>query len=584
MPWYARKIYDTHCTIIHFEAPRRELADLHNPRSAFVAGLAVGLDRPVLMLAESEYLPPLDYQHLLKTYDSARECEVLLNDWLLDLNLQPVAGTRTQKVKLATELRSLRFGEHVAENERDTLSEYFIDTAAFNDVMAVRNALFLGRKGAGKTANMLQAAARLSEDARNLVIVIKPAAYEFTGLVALLSSLPLSLQQYSIISLWRFLLHSEIANRAVATFHGRPVGVPLTRDERALMDFVDSAEFGVLDDFAVRLERTVRTLSGLDVAAKGSEAEGRDALNEALHTHAIARLRSLLGPVLKNRQRVAVLIDNLDKGWEKSADLEVLSRLLLGLLAAVGKVGVDFQKEDFWRQRISLTLAVFLRTDIFRHVHSHAREPDKIPTSYVEWRDYNLLRRVIEERFLAVRPEGTEAEELWSTFFAPSVRQLPTPDYLLARCLPRPRDVVYLCNASINAAINARHVRVEEEDVVRGEFTYSQFAFEALLVENGITITDFEAVLFEFAGEAAIMTHDTALRLIRAVVSDPDMSVKVLERLKMLSFFGVETAVDRFEYPEDTAWAQRAAVLARKLCESSGSDPGFVFTPLFVPI
>jgi hypothetical protein len=75
-------------------------------------------------------------------------------------------------VRLSAELRTLRFGEHVAENEIDTLSEYFIDTSALDDVLAVRNSLFVGRKGTGKTANMLQAAARLAEDVRNLVVVI----------------------------------------------------------------------------------------------------------------------------------------------------------------------------------------------------------------------------------------------------------------------------------------------------------------------------------------------------------------------------------------------------------------------------
>ena len=50
--------------------------------------------------------------------------------------------------------------------------------------------LFVGRKGAGKTANMLQAAARLQENARNLVVVIKPASYDFTAFLSLLKDMP----------------------------------------------------------------------------------------------------------------------------------------------------------------------------------------------------------------------------------------------------------------------------------------------------------------------------------------------------------------------------------------------------------
>ena len=57
LQWYAAKVYETECSIFHFEAPRRDLASLHNPRSALVAGLAHGLERPILMLAEEDYSP-----------------------------------------------------------------------------------------------------------------------------------------------------------------------------------------------------------------------------------------------------------------------------------------------------------------------------------------------------------------------------------------------------------------------------------------------------------------------------------------------------------------------------------------------
>ncbi len=365
LEWYAGKAYESQATIVHFEAARREMARLHNPRSALVAGIAYGLDRSLLMLSENDYSPPLDYEGILRPYKSSRECSLILEKWLYKVNLQPQDPTRLQRVKLATELRSLRFGEHVAENELDTLADYFVETASFGDVISPRNSIFVGRKGTGKTANMYQAAAELSADARNLVVVIKPAAYEFSSLLALLSSLPVSLRQYSIEALWKFLLTSEVANRVVEVVEARPPGIPFTQEEERLLNFEKTMAFGLREDFGVRFERTVMALESLGLTGSVSEAKSRDLLNEALHSQAIARLRSLLGPVLRNRRRVAILIDNLDKGWEKQADLDLLGRLLLGLLSAIGRVAVDFSKEDYWRERISLTLATFLRSDIY---------------------------------------------------------------------------------------------------------------------------------------------------------------------------------------------------------------------------
>jgi hypothetical protein len=571
--WYAAKAYETACSILHFDAPRRELASLHNPRSALVAGLACGLERPVLMLAEEDYSPPLDYQDILRVYTSARECVAIVDAWLRGMGLQPRTARRLQRVKLATELRTLRFGEPVAENEIDTLSDYFVRTAAFDDVISERNALFVGRKGTGKTANMYQAAASLAEDARNLVVVVKPASYEFASLVSMLRSLSPSLQQYFIEGLWKFLLQSEIANAVVKAVEGRIPGIPYTDEEKRLIDFVDSTNFGLRDDFAARFERTVAALTALDVYADTTEASRRDHLNEALHARAIARLRSLLGQILRGRRRVAVLIDNLDKGWERGADLPVLARLLLGLLSAIGRVRTDFDKDDSWRARISLTVATFLRSDIYAYVRSIAREPDKLPISVIDWRDSDVLLRVLEERFLAARPEGTEPEELWTRFFCPAVSGIATRQYLTEHSLPRPRDFIYFCNAAAIAAVNRGHDRIEEQDVLTGERSYSQFALEALLVENGITVTQFKRALQEFLGEPAVMTEDQAIALLRAAEIPESALESVLDRLKTVGFLGVETAPARFEFPESAEACERAGVLARKVAMARGARP-----------
>jgi hypothetical protein len=454
LQWYASKAFETDATIVHFDAQRRELAGLHNSRSALIAGLVCGFDRPLLMLAEEDYSAPFDYDKLLVVYQSSRECGLTVDAFLRERNLQPRPSARAPRVKLATELRGLRFGEHVAENEIDLLSNYFVQTAAFDDVISNRNALFVGRKGTGKTANMYQAAARLAEDVRNLVVVIKPPSYEFSSLLGLLSTLPVSLQQYSIEALWKFLLQSEIAKTAVDVIESRPIGIPYTAGDKALLEFVDAAGFGLREEFGARFEQTIAALEALELSPSTTDSKGRDLLNEALHAKAIAKLRSLLGPVLRSRQRVAVLIDNLDKGWDKSSDLPLLAQLLLGLLSAIGRVTIDFSKEDTWRERVNVTVTAFLRSDIYAYVRSVAREPDKISASLVMWEGKDVLLHVLEERFLAARPEDSSATELWERFVCPTVTGIPTRDFLMAHVLPRPRDLIYLANAAVVSAVN----------------------------------------------------------------------------------------------------------------------------------
>jgi hypothetical protein len=581
--WYAQKVYETSGSIAHFVAHRRELAWLHNARAALIAGLAAGFERPVLMLAEEDYSEPLDYRNLLRHYSSAKECQDIASSWVGSLSLEPQTDMGGRRLRLVTELRGLRFGEHVAENESDVLSEYFVETAAFDEVMGSRNTLFVGRKGAGKTANMIQAAARLREDARNLVIVIKPQSYELEGLVALLGRLPRDVKAYTVLSLWSFLLQSEIARAAAQTVELRPRAVPMTEAERALVAFVHDADFGLQEEFSVRFERTVAAIEESGLADAGTIGAGRDLLNEALHSEAIRRLRRLIGPVLRGRNRVAVLVDNLDKAWDRGADLDAVAQLLLGLMAAIGRVAVEYEKEDFWRDRVSLSLATFLRSDIYAYLQRAAREPDKIPTAMLAWSDPRLLLRVVEERFLASRPEGTDVSELWTRFFCGEVKGRPLREYLAWRVLPRPRDIIYMCNAATIAAVNARREWVAEEDFLLAEQNYSQFAFEALLVENGITISEFEDVLLEFAGTNAIVSHSEVLAIIGRVIKDPDKRDAVLVRLKAVSFLGMETSEDRFTFPEPGVESKRAEVIARKLAELTSSSVRLAVHPAYRP-
>jgi hypothetical protein len=581
LSWYAQKANESAATIVHFSAERRTLAHLRNARAALIAGLATGLERPVLMLAEEDYSAPIDYQDRLRHYQSSDEAYEYTDAWLTAAQIVPDERYRTRRLQLVTQLRGLSFGEHVAENESDSLSDYFMETAAFNQALKSRLMLFVGRKGAGKTANMLQAAAHLQENARNFVVVIKPASYDFSALLALLNDFPGEIKDYSIEGLWRFLLQSEIARTAIASIEARPSHVPYTEAELELLRFADEAPFDLRGEFAKRFEDAIGFLRASNITGERSVSAGRDLLNEALHAETIRRLRRLLGPVFSGRDRVAVLIDNLDKAWDRRVDLAPLSQLLLGLLGAVGRLSQDFEREDSWRQRIELSLVVFLRSDIYAYLQREAREPDKIPTQVLSWADRELLLRLIEERFLAIRPPGTVPDELWERFFCRNVKGIETRQYLLSRSLPRPRDMVYLCNGAVSAAVNSRHDVVTEDDIIAAEAGYSQFAYEALLVENGITVQQLDRVLLEFAGSDSVLPASAVRGYLRVAGIDEDTMDYVMDRLTAVSFLGVETGPNRFQYIEGESDSLKLDVLARKYCEQSRHEPRYSIHPAY---
>lgn len=227
------------------------------------------------------------------------------------------------------------------------LDEYFIATAEYDSVLNANNAVFVGRKGVGKTANMLQAAEELRSDRRNLVCVIKPSSYEWEGLLSVIRALgDEASQSYFIEELWQVLLFSEVAQSAVAAAERQPAGISPGTPLANLRDLFEDANAPLRQEFSVRLEQALERAAVTLVDAEGSVREQRDRINAALHAKSISVLRKKLGESLQDRNRVAILIDNLDKAWTRTSDLDLLSRVLLGLLTAVGRVADEFKRAD----------------------------------------------------------------------------------------------------------------------------------------------------------------------------------------------------------------------------------------------
>jgi hypothetical protein len=69
--------------------------------------------------------------------------------------------------------------------------------------------------------------------------------------------------------------------------------------------------------------------------------------------------------------------------------------------------------------------------------------------------------------------------------------------------------MVFFVKAAVSFAVNRKHDRVEERDIEDGEKQYSQYAWDSILAENGITIPQLEAVLIEFVGSDAVILEST---------------------------------------------------------------------------
>lgn len=590
LAWYGEQVYNAAAVVCHFVSPTREGALLHNARYALVAGLAHGMRRPLLMLAHGTFPVPIDYRDLLKQYQTAAEATTYLQEWITPA-LETLQHSGSAKkafvatIEMAQQLSAIRIGDPIAENEAERLKDdYFIETSAYREALEGRQTIFVGRKGAGKSAALIKLSSVLSNDRRNLVCIIKPIAYEFHGIVQLLTKYRESdIKGYAIESLWKFLIYSEIANAAVASIKDRP-SQAIESHEIDLVALLEQNAGLLGKDFSVRLERCVESLLPTASKVEGGVEARRMAISEALHSGTLKLLRDALSKALSPKDRVAVLVDNLDKAWNRHSDIETLTEFLLGLLKAANRITNDFRSVSATQKSVNVSLAVFVRADIFHRVASVARERDKIPYTKMIWSDETQLLRVIDERFASsVADMSGDPEAIWKRFFVSEVRQMPVKEYIVSQILPRPRDLLFLMKAAISTAVNRKHSQVTEDDILTAQRQYSQFAVDSILVENGVSLSKFEELLYEFAGRNVIQTRQQVGDILRKSGIAPSEENMVVDHLCELSFLGRETEDEVFRFAEDEKEARKIAVLARNLADANRSSPRFRVNVAFCP-
>lgn len=149
------------------------------------------------------------------------------------------------------------------------------------------------------------------------------------------------------------------------------------------------------------------------------------------------------------------------------------------------------------------------------------------------------------------------------------------------RSLPRPRDLVYLCNACVLTATNRRHARIEEADILSAEEDYSRFALDALRVE-GSPSEDLDNVLLEFAGAEPTLSLSEVTTLLERVTAGMTPN-EAVSRLLRANFLGLEVREDVFEYPVGDQGEKKAWVLANRLPGRLGREARVSIHPAFRP-
>lgn len=518
-----------------------------NARFSFICGMALGMHKNVLMVGLPGYKTPFDYKEIMVIANDEENIKKIIYDKFTLSIAQPTinqlspdlarndrerisdtinqssgassnnkqaqpssnkqAGELLSKEEKEIILIDVNLGNSVAENEEFELPEYYIETGQYQQAMKSKQAIIVGTKGSGKTACFYKIRDHLRNNhPQNLVCEIKPSDYKMERFLESLKILGegKGLIGHVLENVWKMVVYCSLLENIGQEIEDLPSFLGLTQEESRLMQFILKHSELINSPFEQKLEKACAWLHDV--------SHNVDNFSRKIHDEFLSEAKSALLPILRNKKRVVILLDNLDKAWEVNSNLKLQAQLIFNLLGIHRRLYTDFNIDD-------VSVLIFLRRNIFEYIAANiAREPDKLSADTIEllWNDKDVLLRVLEERFLIASDYWKrDVDNVWETFFRWGNTDISLKDWLYESVLPRPRDMINYIQKSIEIAINREHSEIQEIDLQDALNSYSGFALNQIITEYKAEepwITDF---LNSFTGENNIFSYSSLIKKIK---------------------------------------------------------------------
>lgn len=375
-------------------------------------------------------------------------------------------------------LEQLTFGARVAEDEREGLADYFVETDQWQKVESGQVDVVFGPKGAGKSAiytSLMNRETEMSDRGIILVSAEKPrGSTVFQGLVA---DPPTAEVEFT--GIWKMyilsLLGSVIADYGLAGEDARIIketlysegllakgDAPLAARFRMVWDWIKAAAPRAVPEGEITFDAASQMPTGIkfkiSLQEPTSEARSRGAVSlDDLLAQANAALDY-------NEFSVWILFDRLDVAFAESHDLEANG------IRALFKAYLDMRELE------RIGIKIFLRTDIWDEVTKEGfREASHITRQLrIDWGSASLLNLVVRRAlriptvvdYVGTEPSAVLADlaaqrAFFDLLFPEKVDVGKNPltfDWILGRVQdgtkrPAPREVIHLLNEARDAQL-----------------------------------------------------------------------------------------------------------------------------------
>lgn len=556
--------------------------DEQDIRSMFVAGLADGMQKPLLLLCPYSDLAPLDVRDAVKLYKSPEDIAELVADFCPEINSKMQESVKPH-VLTPNLLTKISIGDPTAENEMTTLGNYYLNTDQFLRSTRGEVNLVVGRKGSGKTALFIRLRDTVRSDKRNIVVDLKPESYELLKLKdEILDQLAEGSKQHLITAFWEYLILLEVAYKILEKDMKTHLFNHHLKDLYEKLQALYYSDADIADgDFSERvMQLSNRVLTG------GQEKLGTGQVNAKLsnsdithivYSHDLKELKDTLNAYLDHKGSVLVLFDNIDKSWSTAGVDKEDAMTLRCLIDAGRKVERDMQKRGH-----AFRCVVFVRNDVYQHLMQNSADYGKEMRATLDWSDDDLLREMLRLRILASLEdvdEGVGFFEIWGQISESHVFGEESSSFIIERSLMRPRNVLKMFNHARGYSVNLRKDKIDQEDYYKGLKAYSQ----DLLVELDRELSDVYPIardlLYYFIESSSVVSSADLSDIMHRAGIHEDSQESIRDFLLYHGVLGLRTP-EKDQYIFDVGYDLKQLIFRIK---KLGGDVKFVMNPAFEP-
>lgn len=500
---------------------------IHNLRVGFIAGVAHGFEIDPLLIQYDQSPTPIDYRDFIKNTKGQTETHRHVEDYCAQVLIQNQrASNRAETLPLSI-LGQIEVGNASAENEAESLDEYFIETAEFRRAERTDQALIIGRKGSGKTAILNQLKRRINRKRDTAVIELRPATHDLSEMrYQILEVTNQGIFDHTVASFWQYILYMEILLCIREMAIDRMTNdFDLQNRIRVIEDDFDLTDNFVAADFTSRLAEAIDAL--ID-GIKGDEGLTIEEFTNFMFETKIPRLRDAIVDLSDQYDEIYILFDDLDKGWPPQQLENHDIMLIRHLVESFRRI-----QRELRRREIAFKGKLFLRSDVYETLVDVTSDRNKDVVIRVDWTEKDQLVSLIKRRATHKFPRS-EHERIWQAFNPVLADGKFAIDKLIEGSLYRPRFLIDLCEMMLAIAINRDANYIEDDDVEKALRQFSKY----LVSEWGLELRDTSGIprdiFYYFIGKPEILTRDELGDAVKTVV----LSISLDELIDLFLWYG----------------------------------------------